>query len=219
MTNRLWSWVAAISCLSALPAAAADTATPMALAAQPLTHAREGQVQGCGLRLTGGVAGREASSWFDVSVSVFGAGGGLVQAVVYELRRSDYDGEARPQRVPVRSTWVRVGEGSTRRGENVERRDTLVYRMLAEDALAVFEALAEGRSITVGIRGWDEPEDSVYTGAPVLDEPARAEVGACLGLLKFDRVLNRPENAAQNERGPGYVWPEPRSLSQIDRGK
>ena len=186
MTNRLWSWIAALSCLAAVPAAAAESGAPLALAAQPLTHVRDGQVQGCGLRLTGGVAGREASSWFDVSVSVFGAGGGLVQAVVYELRRSEYEGEARPERVPVRSAWVRAGEGATRRGENVERRDTLVYRLLAEDALALFEALAEGRSITVGIRRWGEREDSVYTGAPMLDESARAEVGACLGLLKFD---------------------------------
>ena len=169
-----------------MPAAAADAAAPMALVAQPLTHVREGQVQGCGLRLTGGAAGRAASSWFDVSVNVFGTGGSLVQAIVYELKASEYDGEARPARVPVRSTWIRVGEGSTRRGENIERKDTLVYRLLAEDALALFEALAEGRSIAVGIRRWGEPEESVHKGAPALDEAARAEVGACLGRLRFD---------------------------------
>ena len=157
----------------------------MPLVAQPLTHVRDGQVQGCGLRVTGGVAGRAASSWFDVSVNVFGAGGSLVQAIVYELRPSE-DGEARPARVPVRSTWISAGESSTRRGENIERRDTLVYRLLGEDALALFEALAQGRSIAVGIRRWGEPEESVHQGAPVLDEAARAEVAACLGSLKFD---------------------------------
>jgi hypothetical protein len=156
----------------------------MALTAQPLTHVRDGQVQGCGLRLTGGKAGRAASSWFDVSVNVFGAGGSLVQSVVYEIKASD-DGEARPARVPVRSTWIRVGEGSPRRGENIERRKTLVYSLLGDDALALFEALAEGRTIAVGIRRWREPEESVHKGAPVLDEAARAAVAECLGSLKF----------------------------------
>ena len=156
----------------------------MALAAQPLTHVRDGRVQGCGLRLTGGEAARTASSWFDVSVNVFGAGS-LVHAIVYELKPSE-DGEARPARVPVRSTWISAGEGSTRRGENFERSDALVYRLLTEHALTLFQALAEGRNITVGIRRWGEVEDRVHTGAPVLDERERTEIGACLGRLSSD---------------------------------
>lgn len=158
----------------------------MALVAQPLTHVREGQVQGCGLRVTGGEAGRAASWWFDVSINVFGAGGSLVQAIVYGIKASEYDGEARPARIPVRSAWISAGAGGTRRGENVERKDTLVYSLLGEDALALFAALADGRTIAVGIRRWGEPEESVHKGAPVLDESARAEVAACLGSLKSD---------------------------------
>ena len=165
-------------------ATAASSALPVA--AQALTHAREGTVQGCGLRLTGGETGRPASSWFDVSFNVFGRGIGLAQSIAYELTRSEYDGEARPARVPVRSTWVQAEAGSPRRGENLERRETLVYTLLAEDVLALFEAAARNRSVTLGIRRWGEPEDAVYRATLELDERARSELHACLAHLNFD---------------------------------
>ena len=158
----------------------------MPLKVQPLTHERDGQVRGCGLRLTGGKAATPVSSWFDVSFNVFASGAGLAQATAYELRRSEYDGESRPVRVPVRSAWIKAAEGSTRRGENVERSETLVYTLLAEDVLKLFEAVAEGRTISIGIRRWGEPADAVHTGAPVLDETAREEVSACLARLAVD---------------------------------
>lgn len=183
--KALGTLVVALSGALAMPASAAD-ATPMPLEVQPLTHARDGQVRGCGLRLTGGEAAKPVSSWFDVSFNVFASGVGIAQSVAYELRRSEYDGESRPARVPVRSTWIKAAEGSTRRGENSERRETLVYTLLAEDVLELFEAVAEGRTISVGIRPWGEAADSVHTGAPVLDEAARDEVNACLAQLTFD---------------------------------
>src|SRR5687768_8618807 len=65
-------------------------ATPME--AQPLTHVRDGRVQGCGLRLTGGEPGKQASSWFDVSFNLFRRGFGLAQSIAYEITRSDYEG-------------------------------------------------------------------------------------------------------------------------------
>lgn len=184
--KSLWIFVVALVSALAMPAAAADAASPMPLQVQPLTHTREGQVQGCGLRLTGGEAARPVSSWFDVSINVFSSGLALAQSIAYELRRSEYDGESRPARVPVRSTWVKARDGSPRRGENTERRDTLVYTLLAEDVLAVFEAVAEGRTVTVGIRRWGEPTDSIHTGAPGLGEAAREEVSACLAGLRLE---------------------------------
>lgn len=166
--------------------AAAQSATAMPVAAHALTHAREGQVQGCGLRLTGGAAGRAASSWFDVSFNVFARGIGLAQSIAYELTRSEFDGEARPARVPVRSTWVQTAAESPRRGENLERRDTLIYTLLAEDVLALFEAAAESRSVTLGIRRWGEREDAVYRTKLELDEGVRSELHACLSRLHFE---------------------------------
>ena len=174
--------LAAVQALAAAPAAPA-----IAIEAQPLTHTREGRVQGCGLRLTGGEPGTPASSWFDVSFNVFARGTGIAQSFAYEIKRSEgYEGDSRPAKVPVRSTWVRAGEGSTRRGENTEPRDSLVYTLLVEDVLALFEAVAQSRAVTLGVRRWGQPSDAVYSGTPVISEESRTEVSACLGRLELE---------------------------------
>ena len=151
--------------------------------AQPLLHVRNSQVQGCGLRLTGGEPGKQASSWFDVSFNVFRRGLGLVQSIAYEIRRSDYEGDSRPEKVSVHSTWLKVSGSSTRIGENLERRDTLVYALVMEDVLALFEAVANGDSVTLGIRRWGQRADAVYTGAPFLSSDSRHQMSECLAGL------------------------------------
>jgi len=154
--------------------------------ATPLSHMREGVVRGCGVRLTGGVPATPVSSWFDVSFNVFLRGVGLVQSLAYELRRSEYDGESRPERVPVQSTWLTASEAGGRVGENVERRDTLVYRLLVDDVFALFEAVATGRTMTLGIRRWGEREDRVHSAMASLDANSRQKIASCLGALALD---------------------------------
>ena len=158
----------------------------MGIAGLPITHLREGAVHGCGVRLTGGQPGTPASSWFDVSFNVFRRGIALVQSIAYEIKRSEYDGESRPSTVPVQSTWLTATEVGARLGENTERRDTLVYRLLVDDVLALFEAVATGRPVTLGIKRWGEVMDTVYTGTAVLDVDSRQKIGACLGALVLD---------------------------------
>ena len=165
---------------------AAETPAPTSLEAKPLTHVREGVVNGCGIRLTGGQPGAPASSWFDVSFNVFRRGIAIVQSIAYEITRSEYDGESRPVTVPVQSTWLTATHANARVGENTERRDALVYRVLVDDALALFEAVANGQAVTLGIRRWGERVDSVYTATAVLDADSRRTVGACLAALVLD---------------------------------
>jgi len=65
-------------CLSSIARAQNGPAVP--IHAEPLTYESDGFVQGCGVRLTGGepaVGG--ASSWFDVSFSVFRRGIGITE--------------------------------------------------------------------------------------------------------------------------------------------
>ena len=159
----------------------------MSMEAQPLTHVRGGTVQGCGMRLTGGEAKTPASSWFDVSVNVFRQGVGLAQSIAYEIKRSEADdGESRPARVPVQSTWLKATEGRTRLGENTERRESLVYTLLVDDVLALFEAVATGRPVTLGIKRWGQLTDAVYTATPALTDDSRNEISACLAKLSLD---------------------------------
>ena len=156
----------------------------MPIAAQPLVHARGGAVDGCGARLTGGEAPPGGSSaWFDVSFNVFRGGYALAQSYAYELRRSDYDGEARPARVPVQSAWLKAPQGSARLGENNERRETLVYPLALDEALTLFQALAKGETVTVGIKRWDRRTPSVYAGAPDLSAEDRERIADCLVRL------------------------------------
>jgi hypothetical protein len=153
--------------------------------ATPLTHVRDGAVHGCGVRLTGGSPGTPVSSWFDVSFNVFRRNVGIVQSLAYELRRSDYDGESRPERVPVQSTWLTASETGSRVGENVERRDTLVYRILLDDALALFEGVATGRTMTLGVKRWGEFEDRVHSVTASVDAESRQKIAGCLDALSL----------------------------------
>lgn len=163
-----------------------STPHPIILEATALSHVRDAVVHGCGVRLTGGVPGTPVSSWFDVSFNVFRRSVGLVQSMAYEIRRSEYDGESRPDRVSVQSTWITASDAGGRLGENIERRDTLVYRVLVDDVLALFEAVATGRALTLGIRRWGEREDRVHSAIASLDTDSRRQVAACLGALSLE---------------------------------
>jgi hypothetical protein len=175
---------ALMAALCASTAAAAERAPASTLIeARPVTHSRDGRIHGCGLRLTGGEPAVPASSWFDVSVNLFRRGIGLAQSIAYEIRRSEYDGESRPARVPVRSTWVKASYGSARLGESLERADALVYTLLADDVLAVFEAVATAQPVTLGIQRWNDRTDAVYTGTPVISGDSRTAMTTCLAAL------------------------------------
>jgi hypothetical protein len=124
------------------------------------------------------------SSWFDVSFNVFRRGFGLAQAIVYEIRPSGYEGDARPATVAVQSTWLKAtDEGSARLGENTQRRDALVYSLVVDDVLSLFEAVARARPISLGIRRWGQRVDAVYTGVPSLGDDARKQITSCLAGL------------------------------------
>ena len=174
-------WLMCALCAGAT--AYAQAPAPIPISAQPLTHLREGRIQGCGVRLTGGEPGKQVSAWFDVSFNLFHRGLGLAQSIAYEIRRSE-DGESRPQKVAVRSAWLRANETDTRLGENLEQRDSLVYTLLGDDVLSLFAALANNQPLTVGIKRWDQREDSVYTATALLDRESRGRIGACLAALE-----------------------------------
>lgn len=179
--------LASASLLSwACAAPAAEVTASLAIEALPLAHMRDGQVQGCGLRFTGGEAQSPVSSWFDVSLNVFRQGIAIAQSIGYEIRRSEVEGDSRPTMAPVESTWLRAGGRTARRGENMERNGSLVYTLVPDDVVEVFEAVAKGEPVTLGIKRWGEPIDRVYTGRAVMDGESRHRIGACLAELLQD---------------------------------
>ena len=180
MHRRIVTFLVLLLC--AAGAGAQDTKSA-AIEAQPLMHVRDGEVQGCGVRLTGGEPSTPASSWFDVSFNVFRRGLGIAQSIAYEIWRSGMEGDSRPARVPVQSAWLRGAEGSTRRGENVERRESLIYTLGTDEVLALFETVAAGEPVTLGIKRWDQRGDAVYTGTPTLSSDSRREISTCLAKL------------------------------------
>ena len=167
----------------AAEAVSAQVSMPPMIEAQPLTFSRGGAVQGCGLRLTVAQPGRPASSWFDVSLNVFQRGIGVAQSIAYEIRRSELEGDSRPSRLPVQRTWVKTQTGNARMGENSDRSDSLVYRMLLEDVLVLFEAVATAQPVTLGVRPWGQREDQVFTGTAAISDDSRQAMSACLQAL------------------------------------
>lgn len=167
-------------------AAYSQSTLPALIEAQPLHHVRDGRVEGCGVRLTGGEPDKAASSWFDVSFNIFRHGVGVAQAIAYEIRRSEFAGNSRPAIVPVRSTWLKAGEGSARLGESSERGESLVYQMAIDDVLVLFAALANGEPVSLGIKRWGQRVDAVYVGAPVLSSDSRHRIGRCLDNLAVE---------------------------------
>lgn len=153
------------------------------IAGQSLVYRADGAVNGCGVRLTGGAPNASGpSAWFDVSLNVFRRGVALAQSIAYEMRRTE-EGESQPARVPVQSTWVTAGGRDARLGESVERRDTLIYSVVPDEALSLFEAVARGEPVVVGIKRWGQRTASVYSGAPALTSETRDEIAGCLAAL------------------------------------
>jgi hypothetical protein len=144
---------------------------------------RDGRVQGCGVRLVGGEARAPVSSWFDVSVNVFGADTAIAQSIVYEMKISGPEGDSVPTIAPVETTWIHIGEATTRRGENAERKSSLVYTVSVEDAIALFETVARGDSVTLGIKRWGQAEEVLYTGIPFMVDETREHMSACLEAM------------------------------------
>lgn len=174
-----------VICALCAAEASAQTEAAMPINAQALTYVRDGAVQGCGVRLTGGESGAPVSAWFDVSFNLFRRGYGVAQSIAYEVRQSE-DGTSRPARVPVQTTWIKATDGSARLGENIERRESLVYALVVEDVLALFEALAESQPLVLGIKRWGQRVDSIYTGTPILTADSRHRISVCLGGLAFE---------------------------------
>jgi hypothetical protein len=181
--------VAALLLLSAGSAALAASGaaeSDLPLAATALVYANAGKTEGCGIRITGGrPASRGRSIWIDVSLNVYTNGAGVVQAIAYALAPSAYEGENRPERVSMQRAWVKPRESiaSTRLGENVEARDSVVYAVTLDEAGRLFQAVATGQALVIGLRAWDEPREWTFSGTAELTGDARADIGACLASL------------------------------------
>lgn len=169
---------------AALVCADAGAQDALPIAAGALTFEREGAVNGCGVRLTGGAVGAGGpSTWFDVSFNVFRHGIALAQATAFEIRRADFTGESPTARVPLQSAWLRTANGNATLGENNERADTLVYPLRDEAVFELFDAVARGQTLSVGVQRWGDRVDAVYSGAPVLTDQTREQIGECLEKL------------------------------------
>lgn len=168
-------------------AAGAQPNSLVPLAAEALTHTRDGAVEGCGLRFTGGhIAIGAKSVWLDLSINVYRRGVAIVQALAYEIDRPRYEvPETPPQRVPVQRAWIKsqAAAGSTRLGETTEVRDSLVYRVTFDDAAAVLQAVASDQAIAMGVRPWGRPRETVLAGHVTVRNDSRARIADCLTAL------------------------------------
>ncbi len=163
----------------------AQSATEVVMRVATLVHAESGN-RGCGVRVTGGrTEPKGPSSWFDASFNVYRQGPALVQAIGYEIAPPEFDEQTPPERVAIQRAWLKVEDatGTTRLGENAYVRDSLVYALTMDEAVALFAGLAKGKRFAIGVRRWGQREETVYVGTPQLDDEQRRELGTCLAGL------------------------------------
>ena len=136
--------------------------------------------------MTGGQPrAKGGSSWFDVSFNVYRRDIAIVQAIGYQIPQPQYDTESRPERVAMQRAWLKVeaAGGLTRLGENIAVRDSVIYTVTVDEAASLFAAVAKGQRLAVGMKRWGQAQETVYAGAPNLDDDTRRQVGACLEAL------------------------------------
>lgn len=138
------------------------------------------------MRLTGGETRPGSSSvWLDVSVNVYRPGVAVVQAIAYEISPPRYEERSPPQRLKVQRAWVRPENAprTSRLGENTEAREALVYGVTLDDAAALFEAVATGNPVALGVRPWGRPRETVLGGRVTLGDDTRGRIADCLEAL------------------------------------
>jgi hypothetical protein len=171
---------------AAVPKATVSPPPPLMMQAEALVHERAGAVHGCGVRLTGGQPEpARSSAWLDLSINVYRSGVGLVQTIVYDVPRPQFDVRTPPVRSALQSAWLRSEDmqGSTRRGENRERSDRLVYQVVIDELVPLFEAARTGQTIVFGVKSWNETTERVYSGKPRMSDESSYRLGLCLDMI------------------------------------
>jgi hypothetical protein len=157
------------------------------LVGQPLQYMKDGEVNGCGLRIMGGSpSGGGRPLFADASVNFYVAGHTLVKVAMFEVTNQQ-SGRASPRRIPVQSGWLKAPAssatpvlGNAMKGEDGA---SLLYGTEFAPALAVVEAHLDNQPIQIGVRRVDATTETIYAGRIRLEPSEREQFVGCWETL------------------------------------
>ncbi|MFO1311560.1 MAG: hypothetical protein U1F41_05775 [Burkholderiales bacterium] len=178
-------------CLLPAVSVEAQNVIPTKMVGQPLMYMKEGEVEGCGMRIIGGrpTAKADEWEWFDVSINVYSNGGGLVKIVSYDINAPKMQATgAKPKPLKVRSGWLKApGKSGTTPidGKSAVADDgvSLLYGTDLDRTMPMFQAYFQNETISVAVRRASQPTETVYSGVIEMDAAEDKQIRGCLSEL------------------------------------
>jgi len=183
----------AAALLTAVGTASAGMMLEALILGQLSQHMKDGQVNGCGVRLFGLVVPDKVqdTEGFDVSFNLFHPGLGLVKGGGIHVTADDLanrrTGTPRPKpdvlwlRAPG-ATATQPRDGKYPHAEEPREATMYVTSDLA-GVTALFAAIFEGKPVQVGILQHGESVERIYYGRVALKNSEMLELGACIEEL------------------------------------
>jgi hypothetical protein len=169
------------------PFAHAQVAEEANLTGQPLMYMKNGQVDGCGVRLIGIVVASnlKKAEAIDGSVNVTMDGYGTVKGLSYDM----IPGKAMERRnIPIERFWLKApgSEATHPRDGQFHKTDDVggrMYIVSVDAALQVLIAAVTDKTINVGLKRTPELRERIYFGRVEMTQGEKDQVLSCLDDL------------------------------------
>ena len=188
MKLQLIAKLTLVFCLVASAGAGAQNIVPTKMSGQPLMYMKDGEVNGCGIRIIGGrpTINGAVWEWFDVSINVYEHGGGLVKIVSYDVDEPKMRaGGLKPKPLPVRSGWLKAaGKSGTTpaKGKSAVADDgaSLMYGSDLDRTMPLFSAYFQRETVSIGVRRVGDKTETIYSGVVTMDDNEDQQLRSCL---------------------------------------
>jgi hypothetical protein len=187
--ETLTNSITLIALLSVLPSiSSAQNLLEARIDGQPLIYLKEGNIQGCGVRLFSvqlDAVGSTGKSW-DVSFSYWTNGLAVAKGLAYDIDVRELKAGKKPRNARLEQFSIKAPNVSaTRPRENRilsgEEAGSIMYVIDLGTALDLFKAIAAKETFTVSIRRPEERTDRLYFGIPALTDTEREQLMNCVG--------------------------------------
>jgi hypothetical protein len=155
---------------------------------QPLQYIKEGAVNGCGVRLFSFELNQDlmTGQGWDGSINVWASGVANVKGLTYDLNIKEMESGKRPKHGEIEKFWLKApgSRATTPRDGKIfpgEDAGSILYVTEIDVALALFDAVFQDKSITVGLRRKGERSDRLYFGRAKLSDAERQQLILCMG--------------------------------------
>lgn len=182
-------YVAVLTCALSLPCFSQNVVVTQ-INGQPLVYLKDGQPQGCGIRMIGGEGPNHEGvvRMFDVSINLYASAAAVVKVLSYDAKPQPNKHLGMPVAVPVLRGWIKAPnatgttpvEGKTLAGEDGK---SILYVADVDSVMAVFRAQGSAQPVNIGIRRLHENTERIYSGSVAMSEVEQRQVTQCLKEL------------------------------------